>query len=104
MSNLTLTIAGRDYQVACAEGEEAHILGLGRLIEAKVQSVGGSTGQTEVRSLLFAALLLADEVHEARQGGGTPAPAAPPGEDPLLAAKFEALASRLENCASALES
>ena len=29
MSNVTLSIGGRSYTVACAEGEESHVLGLG---------------------------------------------------------------------------
>lgn len=97
MSNVTLQIGGRSYTVACAEGEEAHVAGLGRAIDAKVQSIG--TGHNEIRQLLFAALLLADELHELK-GRAAPAPA-PAGPDP--AATLEAIADRLEKCAAALE-
>ncbi|MBK6801369.1 cell division protein ZapA [Novosphingobium sp.] len=93
MSNVTLRIGGRSYTVACAEGEEQHVLGLGRLIADKVDEMGGT--HSEPRQLLFAALLLADELHEARQRVATR-----PEIDP---ARLEALAARLENCASALE-
>jgi cell division protein ZapA len=96
MSNVTLQIGGRSYTVACAEGEEAHVQGLGRLIDEKVQTVGGAS-LNEVRQLLFAALLLADELHEAR-GKASPAPAT---ED--HSAELEALADRLEAAALALE-
>ena len=99
MSNVSLHIGGRSYSVACAAGEEGHVADLGRLIDEKVQSMGG--GHTEVRQLLFAALLLADELHEARHRGGiVPAPASPaPDHAPML----EAIAERLEKCAAALE-
>ena len=97
MSNVSLQIGGRSYSVACAAGEEAHVAQLGRLIDEKVQSMGG--GHTEVRQLLFAALILADELHEARQGiAPPPAPAAPD-----HSAALEAIAERLEKCATALE-
>jgi cell division protein ZapA len=99
MSNITLEIGGRSYIVACAPGEEVHVTGLGRLIDEKVQSIG--TGHNEVRQLLFAALILADELHEARKAPGTvsaPAPAAPD-----HGAALEAIAERLEACAIALE-
>lgn len=66
MSNVTLTIAGRNYRVACAAGEEAHLAGLGSMIDSKLSAMEGTVGQTEARTLLFAALLLADELHEAR--------------------------------------
>ena len=97
MSNVSLQIGGRSYSVACAAGEEDHVAQLGRLIDDKVQSMGG--GHTEVRQLLFAALILADELHEARQGiAPPPAPAAPD-----HSAALEAIAERLEKCATALE-
>ncbi len=97
MSNVTLHIAGRDYTMACAEGEEDHILGLGSTIDAKLKALDGSAGMSEVRQLLFAALIMADELHEA--GGGKPATAAP-GIDP---SRLEALADKLESCAASLE-
>ena len=98
MSNVALQIGGRSYTVACAAGEEDHVAGLGRLIDEKVQSMG--TGHNEVRQLLFAALLLADELHEARHCTPAEAPAVPATDH---SAALEAIADRLEKCASALE-
>ena len=103
MSNVNLNIGGRTYTVACAEGEEAHVAGLGQLIDEKLHSMGNISAQSETRQLLFAALLLADEVHESRHrspAGGVAAASAGPSLDP---ARIEALAERLEKCASALE-
>ena len=97
MSNVTLLIGARSYSVACAEGEEAHVEGLGQLIDGKIRDLGTS-GHNEVRLLLFAALLLADELHEARsKGGGAALPA------PDHAETLELLASRLEKYATSLE-
>ncbi|WP_206240491.1 cell division protein ZapA [Novosphingobium terrae] len=76
MSNVTLTIAGRDYVVGCAAGEEEHIADLGRMIDARLASLPPAAVQGESRALLFAALLLADEVYEAKKGDlGLPPPA-----------------------------
>jgi len=99
MSNITLTIGGRSYTVACSDGEEAHIAALGRNIDEKLSAMGSAAGQNESRTLLFAALLLADEVHELKNG---PAPAAKGQAEPD-AAELEAIAARLENLADALE-
>lgn len=96
MSNVTLTIGGRFYTVACAEGEEAHIEALGRTIDGKLASLPNMSGQSEPRTLLFAALLLADEVHELRSG-------AAPAEDGEAAEALESLAGRLEALAAELE-
>jgi cell division protein ZapA len=102
MANVTLHIGGRTYSVTCADGEEDHLVSLGLAIDAKVHS-SGMAGQGEVRQLLFAALLLADEVQEVR--AGVPASAAE-ASDPVtqrLAPALEALAERLEKCATDLE-
>ena len=100
MSNVTLSICGRDYTVACAEGEEAHVAGLGRLIDSKLGAMGNMAGQSESRQLLFAALLLADELHE---GGPARAAAVPSAAADDYADRLEAIAARLETCASHLE-
>ena len=101
MSNVTLAIGGRNFTVACAEGEEGHVADLGRMIAGKVTAMGDISSQSETRMLLFAALLLADELHDTTLRGGAPAPVAalPDGS----AQRLEAIAERLENLASRLE-
>ena len=99
MSNVTLSIAGRDYRVACAPGEEAHVTSLGRMIDSKLSAMEGMAGQSEARSLLFAALLLADELHESRST--CERALAERDEAGLLVEQF---AQRLENIAERLES
>ncbi len=96
MSNVTLTIGGRFYTVACAEGEEAHIEALGRTIDGKLHGMPNLGGQSEARTLLFAALLLADELHELRSGKA-------PTEDEHAAEALERLAETLEGLATRLE-
>ena len=99
MSNVTVTIGGRHYTVACATGEEQHIEMLGRTIDGKLGDLN-LQGQSEARTLLFAALLLADELHEIQSGG---APARPDDDGPAAEA-LESLAARLEDLAERLES
>lgn len=107
MSNVTITIGGRQFTVACAEGEEGHVGDLGRMIDAKLTSMGDLSGQSEPRMLLFAALLLADELHEAQQSGTAPATGLSLETSATLpegsARKLDAIASRLENLATRLE-
>lgn len=105
MSNVTLAIGGRNFTVACAEGEEDHIADLGEMIASKISAMGDMTSQSESRMLLFAALLLADELHDAKNrspSGATLAPAAPPLPDGS-AERLTAIAERLENLATRLE-
>jgi len=106
MSNVTLHIGGRSFVVACANGEEQHVTGLGRMIDGKLADMGDVATQSESRMLLFAALLLADDLHEAGQRQAeapAPAPAPAPAAPQFDAQRLEALAARLENLAARLE-
>jgi cell division protein ZapA len=106
MSQVSLRICGRDYAVSCADGEEAHVHALGNLIEEKLDSLPSSTAQNEVRTMLFAALLLADEVSELRRHVDTPAtqPAVnQPATDPALAGRLDAVANAITRIAATLE-
>lgn len=63
MADVRLTIASRPYDVHCADGQEDQLRQLAALIDEKARGIQGGT---EVRQLLFAALMLADEASEAR--------------------------------------
>ncbi|MBB4859101.1 cell division protein ZapA [Novosphingobium chloroacetimidivorans] len=109
MSNVVLSIGGRAFTVASADGEEGHVAALGRMIDTVV-STGNLRTQTEPRMLLYAALMLADELHEARQALASvpataePVPAPVPAEpDPALEERVARIAVRLEAVAQHLE-
>ena len=103
MSNVSLEIGGRQYSVASADGEEEHVALLGRRIDDKLRTMGGAAGQSESRMLLFAALLLADEIHEMTVRGGAPAPADDGPTVARVAEGIEAAARRIEKLATDLE-
>jgi len=63
VADVKLMIAGRPYDVHCADGEEAQLLQLAAVVDEKAREINGGT---EVRQLLFAALMLADDVQEAK--------------------------------------
>jgi cell division protein ZapA len=105
MANIDVDIAGRRYSVACRDGEEDHLRSLAALVDRRANDATSALGGlTEARQLLFAALLIADDLKEARAGGGggaaDPSPGAP---DPAVAEALERLASRVENLADRLE-
>ena len=109
MSNVTLSIGGRNFVVSPTDGEESHIEMLGRMIDERARRIGAHT-QSEPRMLLFAALVMADELHEAHKATPPPAPpapepvaAAPAGPSPEMIARVEALAARVEKLAAHLE-
>ena len=99
MAEVDLTIAGRPYRVACRTGEEDSLRAAAALVDAKSrEALAGLGTMSEARQLLFASLLLADQIVDQRASE----PQQP--VDPKLADSANALASRLESLADALES
>ena len=103
MSNVTLFIGGRSYTVACADGEDTHVARLGQVIDSALDTMPSAVTHSETRSLLFAALLLADELHELREAASIPAPVAEVPSPALEAKTLDAIATRLEALATRIE-
>ncbi len=70
MSEVTLRIGGKAYKVACADGQEAQLAKLGSMIDAKFKHMEGNLSPSEAENLLFAGILLADELSEVREAVG----------------------------------
>ncbi len=107
MAKVDLTIGGNSYTLACRDGEEGRLTALAMMVDAKASDARRTVGGvSEARQLLFAALLLADELDEARKSGGAapapspPVPAAPVDDEAEL---LEDIAARLESIAQRLE-
>jgi cell division protein ZapA len=104
MSDVMLEVGGRKYSVACQDGQEAHVQRLASVIDSKLGTMGANLSSQEAKNLLFAALLLADELDEAKKQTSGPAPAEPDFDAERLAGQLERLAGALENAAQVLES
>lgn len=69
MAQVTITINSREYAIACGDGQEAHILKLARILDEKAKLLTKSVGQINENMLLaMSALLLADELEDAKKG------------------------------------
>lgn len=104
MAQVALSIGGNSYTIGCKDGEEDHLRAIAALVDAKaVEARSAVGGVNEARQLVFASLLLADELQDARRGiAPTPKPV-PQQNDTANLALFEDIASRLEALASTLE-
>ena len=107
MATVTVDINGRPYAVGCADGQEERVRILAKQFDSHVRSVAGDVGHVgDIRLFLMAALLLADELHEARLALQTGAPVAAPvalgvASDGVAEA-LNAVAARLEKLAQTI--
>ena len=105
MPQVSISINGRSYPVACDEGEEDRIRDLARIIDSKVAGFARQVGQAgEARLLVLAALVITDELAEAHATLRRQSAASGNGVDTAaLAQGLEELAKRIETIAVRLE-
>jgi len=106
MATVTVEVNGRSYAVGCADGQEERVGILARQFDAHVRQIAGDVGHVgDLRLFLMASLMLADELHEARQrlenGQGPaeqdgPVKAPPPPAGDGVAEALNAVAARIE--------
>jgi cell division protein ZapA len=67
MAQISVEVNGRPYAVGCEDGQEAHLMELAKMFDHQVRQVGQDMGQLgDTRLFLMGALLLADELADAR--------------------------------------
>ena len=72
MAQVSVSIGGRAYRLACNPGEEAHLEALARSVDEKIGEMRASFGEIgDQRLVVMAALTIADELNEARKTAAT---------------------------------
>jgi cell division protein ZapA len=115
MAQVAVTINGRKYQIACDDGQEAHLTRLGDYVDKRIQELVAAVGQIgDAHLLVMASLLVADELSDAyselevlRNAVGKASAEAGDGGNKGDAAALEAslvhIAERIENIAQRLK-
>jgi cell division protein ZapA len=68
MSHVNVSINGRQYRMACEEGQEGLLLKLAESLESRIQSLRGKFGEIgDARLTVMAALTVCDELLETEQ-------------------------------------
>jgi cell division protein ZapA len=66
MNHVNVTINGRQYRMACEEGQEVRLLRLAENLEARIESLRGKFGEIgDARLTVMAALTVCDELLDA---------------------------------------
>jgi cell division protein ZapA len=111
MSELFLTINGRNYTVACEGGQEEHLGRLAEYVKMRVEELSESVGQIgDARLILMVALLISDELSDAyaemaslREGGVEGEGGGDSKAIGLASDKGDALAKGLEDLATRID-
>lgn len=117
MAQVSVTINGRAYQIACDDGQEEHLRQLAGYIDRRVSELVAAMGQIgDMRLLVMVSLLIADELSEVTkqldQSGKQLDEAKRASEDALsrasrgeekAASALEGIAARIEDIAAKLE-
>ncbi|WP_257166434.1 cell division protein ZapA [Bradyrhizobium sp. SRS-191] len=68
MSHINVTINGRQYRMACEEGQELRLLKLAESLETRITNLRGKFGEIgDARLTVMAALTVCDELIDANQ-------------------------------------
>src|ERR1700730_2956826 len=100
MAEVAVTVNGRQFTLACGDGQEARTRRLAHYVDAKIGEFVRSVGQVgEPQLLLLAALVIADELADANDTLAQERGRAPASDDVAVADMIETLAERLEGLA-----
>jgi cell division protein ZapA len=65
MSQISVTINGRQFRMACEDGQEAHLMNLARELDVRIENLRTKFGEIgDTRLTVMAALTVADELAE----------------------------------------
>jgi cell division protein ZapA len=114
MSQVSITINGRDYTIACDDGQEDHLTRLSDYLNRRISEVVAAVGQVgDTRLLVMLVLLIADELSDAYaelaaargEEGDTdlPVDGRKKSDEESTVTAIEALAEQIETIAGRLE-
>ena len=68
MSQVSVTINGRQFRMACEDGQEGHLMNLARDLDARIEGLRAKFGEIgDTRLTVMAALTVADSLFEMGQ-------------------------------------
>ena len=105
MAQVSVTIDGRKYRLACNEGEEARLESLAGVIDEKIGEMRAAFGEIgDQRLVIMAALTIADNLTEAQDAAAAERKRSDAAEERTLAvaSSLNELGSRLEQLAARL--
>jgi len=114
MSQVSIVINGRDYTIACDDGQEDHLTRLSAYLNKRIGEIIADVGQVgDARLLVMLGLLIADELSDSHaefaaargEDAGTdfPIDGRKKADEEAVIMEIEALAEQIETIAGRLE-
>jgi cell division protein ZapA len=105
MSTVKAIIAEKEYKLACEDGQEQHLEALVKQVDGRAQTLLKQVGKLpENMLLIYTALMIADELHDAKKEMRKLVTAMENGSDGAKLAAMEAeMATHIETMASRIE-
>ena len=106
MALVNITLNKREYQVACDDGQEAHLSRLGKYVDKRLNELIAAVGQVgEARLLVMVSLLLTDELSDlyTKQKSDPDGGLQIDSYEEEICLTMENLAQRIENIAASFE-
>ncbi len=105
MAQVDVTINDQNYRIACEEGQQDHLRRLAGQVDERIAELVSVMGQIgELRLLVMASMLMADEIAEARDSDAAAAAVAAAGDAGMDAVQEAALVNSIETLAQRIES
>jgi cell division protein ZapA len=108
MAEVTITINGRAYEIACDNGQEGRVVDIAAYIDQRMQQIArGGAAYNDAHLMVLTALTLADELFELRettpvQETRKPSPANKEDEQAILRV-LEQMTKRIEGIATRVQ-
>jgi cell division protein ZapA len=100
MARVEITLNGRVFPIACADGQEDRVRAVAALVEGYIDEIKGEVRSlTDMHLLVMVCLMLGDELMDLRDEKRVPSR-----DDPELERTLAALAERIDGIAARLGS
>ena len=108
MAEISITINGRNYGIACDDGQEKRVQELARYVDARLREIArAGAASNESHLLVLTAIILADEIADMKSMGSVPQQ--PVGvkmsddEEEAIVSAIDLLAARIDQIAGNLQ-
>lgn len=109
MAELTLTINGRNYGIACEDGQEQRVMDLAHYVDSKMKDIAAAgAGTSESHLLVLTSLMMADETFDLRDqvgelGNQAEQAGVSQNDELIVAQAIDSLADRIDTIAERIK-